>query len=280
MSRSSSQGHGRISAHRGCHPDAWWLRESTCSGDVNVAAVCQIVRPAYSGRSHQAVGEDLRWQDDRRGVGNRQCSRRWLLRGDGRLVLLGNTMYVAGRYNAMGPFLGGEALVAAFSTKDGALRWSTTWSAAASGADYLGLASDGHSLYTAGIQTGSGDVIVLAAYDFSGHRLWTVPWKGSGNGSARSIAVDPVDGALVVGAKLPELAGSGFDIAVGRFGAKDGLPISTCVWGGKGTEAAYDLVVNSDGTTLVGFTSSTGAGREDALVLHLDPRKCVVPSVP
>jgi outer membrane protein assembly factor BamB len=76
---------------------------------------------------------------------------------NGHLVLIGDRLFIAGRYDAANILVGGDPLVAAFATEDGSLVWSrTSGTPGLLAADALGLTTDGAHLYAVGYVPATG----------------------------------------------------------------------------------------------------------------------------
>jgi len=183
---------------------------------------------------------------------------------NGHIVVDSSRIYVAGRYNATGMLLGGEALLVSFDKTDGHYLKHVTWSEGGT-ADYLGMTGDSQFLYTVGISTKGGDKIVLHKYDKELNRIWTAEWEASGSEAARVVEVTPRGDGLVVLGKTTSYGSGSFDALLLKYDLQGNLVWSR-IWGGSGSDELHGLALDGDYAYVAGETTSYGQGKADALL--------------
>jgi PQQ-like domain len=200
--------------------------------------------------------------------------------GDGQMVVDGDTIYVAGRYNGTNIILGGEGLIVRFSKQSGEYISHTTWGGPL-GTDALGMTSDGTFLYAVGltVDKGNGGQIFLRKYDKSLNLIWEELWGGKGSESARAVAVGPLGDIYLAGSSDSFSDGGGLDVAFLRY-TPDGVLVWAKTWGGRLNDGASGLAIYGNRAYIAGNTKSYGNGQDDALLISADTETGQFPSIP
>ena len=189
---------------------------------------------------------------------------------NGHLVSDGERLYLGGVTEGTGWMSGGDPLVAAFQKSDGALQWQSRLADdVALWDDVLGLTLFDGELYGVGARTGSGFNLLLSKLDTEGNLLWERELLEQGAQVGRAITAGPDH--VFVAYNTDSQGEGGNDMRVLRVDPVDGSEEEVALIGGPQDEEVHDLTVTADRLYLVGQTSSIGAGKEDAVVLQLDP---------
>lgn len=114
-----------------------------------------------------------------------------------------------------------------------------------------------------------GRDVYLLRLTATGDSLWSRTYGGMQDDLAYAVLVEAGGGFVVAGATESSGAGD-FDVLLLKCDA-DGDSVWAAVVGGAGIDYAFSLVEAADGGyVLAGFTSSFGAGGDDAYLLKLD----------
>ncbi len=154
----------------------------------------------------------------------------------------------------------------------GNLVWQRMWGG--SGSEFgrgVGVDSLGNIYvtgYTSSFGAGGNDVFLLK-WGSSGSLVWQKTWGGTGDELGLGLAVNSSNGIYVTGYSTSTLSANPQVILL-RFDSSGDL-IWQRSWGGSGTNYGQSVTVDSSGGVyLTGFTTSTGAGGQDVLVLKFD----------
>jgi len=183
---------------------------------------------------------------------------------NGQIVVTGDTIYVAGKYNGLNILFGGNAALVAFDREDGAERWRRTWGAV--GSDAYGLIGDATGLYVVGIDfQGLNGQIFLRKFSLSGDPLWDRLWGGAKGEATRAVEVAE-DGSVIVAGKTDSYGAGGNDIVVVSY-SPGGQEQWSRLWGGAKSDETHGLALHGDTLYIAGETSSYGGVASDALLL-------------
>ncbi len=184
---------------------------------------------------------------------------------NGQIVVVGQNVYVAGRYDSQTELIGGDAVLVAFDKHTLEYAWHRTWG----GDDFddaFGMIGDGEYLYVVGLSLSfGGSHIFLLKYDLDGNLLWDTLWGGTGAESARSLAVTE-DGDVLVAGKTTAYGQGQHDIVLLRYAPGDSL-LWFQTWGGPEIETAHGIVIDGQHAYIAGETFSFGQGKNDALLI-------------
>jgi uncharacterized delta-60 repeat protein len=123
---------------------------------------------------------------------------------------------------------------------------------------------------TSGAGAGSHDVLVMRLVGSTGALVWARTWGGSNDERANAVSV-AANGDLVVAGYSRSYGSGALDVLALRMDSSNGSVLWARTWGGVGSDYASDLALASNGDLiLVGYTTSFGAGGNDALVLRLN----------
>ena len=129
----------------------------------------------------------------------------------------------------------------------------------------------------------------VAKYNSSGGCLWARRFGGTNGDWGTSLAVDGSDNVVVTGAfqgtvdfgNGPLTSAGSFEIFVLKLAPSGGTPLWSRRFGGTGDERGLNLAAGADGSVaLVGYFPGsvnfgdgllTGAGSNDAFLLHMEP---------
>ena len=178
--------------------------------------------------------------------------------------------YVAGYTNSDGA--GGSDILLAKYNASGALHWQRTLGGIASEPGYaVAVASDG-SVYVGGSTNSAGvggSDALLAKFNASGVLQWQRTLGGSNAEFGYSIAVGS-DGSVYFSGSTASIGAGGSDALLAKFNASGALQWQR-ILGGSANESGNSVVIGSDGAVYVGgYTSSIGAGGNDALLIKYD----------
>jgi hypothetical protein len=187
--------------------------------------------------------------------------------GDGQMVVDGDSIYVAGRFNGSNLLLGGQGLIARFSKETGEYLSHTAWGGPIF-TDALGMTSDGTYLYAVGLtlDKGNGGQIFLRKFDKDWKLIWEQIWGGKGSESARAVAVGPDGDIYVAGESDRAGNGGGLDIALLRYDPQGNL-VWAQTWGGPQNEGALGIALSGDFVYIAGNTRSFGNGQDEAILI-------------
>lgn len=207
-------------------------------------------------------------------------SNRWGKSGwdtaNGQLVLADTTIYLAGHYNGTGYVSGGDAMLAAFSRKDGVYLWHRTWGGTNYDDAYGMMGSPDGSLYLTGPTViGFGTQIFILKYSSDGNLLWSALWGGSGGEIARTLATEG-DTVMYIGANTESYGAGMNDIAVLKFDSSGNL-LNWKTWGGWERDVVSGLTLNKGSIYIAGNTRSFGVKNVDALLLKMNARTMTFP---
>ncbi len=191
---------------------------------------------------------------------------------NGQIAVDENHVYVVGHYNAT-PFglgsLGGDAVLASFSTLDGSYEWNVTWGGSGLD-DAFGLAADSSHLYSLGITNSFGDNgIFLLKYNKTGSLVWERMWGGNGSEIGRAVDLDLDSGNIYVAANTKSFSAGDYDVILLRYDQEGNLTLSK-TWGGAELDLAHGMMIDGPYIYIAGETASWGQGYEDALLLKTD----------
>jgi hypothetical protein len=195
---------------------------------------------------------------------------------DGQLSLLGDAIYVSGRYAGQNMLFGGQALLVAFDQTSGDYLRHTLWGSTFF-SDGLGSTTDRTSIYVTGlsIENANGQIFLLK-YDRELNLLWAQLWGGTGSESARVAELDPDGNILVAGNTFSYGAGKS-DVVLLSFRPQDGSLNWYRTWGGPQNDACQGLALFGDFAYIVGSTENASQGMNDALLLTADWRSGILP---
>jgi len=122
--------------------------------------------------------------------------------------------------------------------------------------------------YTTNYGAGGYDAF-LAKYDAGGTLSWSRTWGGTGTDVARSLT-QTTDGGYAISGSSASYGAGGDDAFLAKYDSAGTLSWSR-TWGGTSTDEAYSLTQTSDGGYAIGgYTSSYGAGGNDAFLAKYD----------
>ncbi len=132
----------------------------------------------------------------------------------------------------------------------------------------VAVAADG-SVYLAGFtnSTGAGSLdAFLTKYDHIGTQLWTRTWGGEDDDRGWGVAVATDGSVYLVGGTSSFGMGGDDDAILVKYDAA-GTLLWTRTWSGANEDCGRGVAVATDGSVyLVGYTSSFGAGNDDAFI--------------
>jgi len=179
----------------------------------------------------------------------------------------------SGNVYCVGTTLGinSDTLIAKYDSS-GTLQWQRSLSGGG-GESFSGIVIDSASnIYCAG-QTSSqgagGTDALIAKYDSSGTLQWQVTFGSISSNQFSDVAVDSSGNVYVSGISPP--SGSGIqNILLAKFNSSGALQWQRSL-GGTATDNGQAVEVDSSGNVyIVGFTSSQGAGSNDAFIAKYD----------
>ncbi len=160
----------------------------------------------------------------------------------------------------------------------GSVVWARAWwSAPANNVEEYGLAltmmPNGDVVVVGatakGVAVGNHDVLVMRLVGNSGELVWASTWGGSNTERAYGVSL-AASGELVVAGWTNSFGSGTEDVFVLRVDSSNGTVLWARTWGGTGSEAAFDFSLAPNGDViLAGYTTSSGAGGTDVLVLRL-----------
>ncbi|MEM2905268.1 MAG: CFI-box-CTERM domain-containing protein [Candidatus Bathyarchaeia archaeon] len=218
---------------------------------------------AYPGRSNEIAVLKLSRQTGQIVWNVTWGSKNWD-EANGHIVVDSSRVYVAGRFNATGPLVGGEALLVAFNKTDGRYLNHTAW-IEGTAAYYLGMTGDSQGLYAVGTSIKGGDKIILHKYDRDLNRLWAAEWASNGSEAARTVEVTPSGDGLIIAGKTTSYGNGSFDALLLKYDLQGRLLWSR-TWGGDGSDEPHSLALRGDYAYVAGETTSYGKGKADAFL--------------
>ena len=192
--------------------------------------------------------------------------------GDGQMVILGDKIYVGGRYNAptsiVQTFLGGQGLIAVFEKASGKYLRHTTWGKAGNVDDALGMTTDGAFLYTVGLTSryGQGGQMLVNKYTTDLKQVWERAYGGADGESARAIEVDSTSGDVFIAGTTGSYGAGSKDIPFLRYTAAADLVYAT-FWGGSAIDVAQGIALFGPYVYIAGNTTSVGVGGSDPVLI-------------
>jgi hypothetical protein len=167
----------------------------------------------------------------------------------------------------------------AYRATTGHQLWAKGYDGTGSGEDFaadVGVSPDGSTVFVSGVSfgtTGTNDFATLAYDAATGGRRWVKRYDGPGGGSdsAQALGVSP-DGSTVFVSGVSFGSTGTYDYATLAYDAATGGRRWVKRYDGPndGDDAARDLGVNPDGSTVFVTGSSTGSGRYDAATVAYD----------
>jgi uncharacterized delta-60 repeat protein len=150
------------------------------------------------------------------------------------------------------------------------------WARTAGGEDFdralsVEQTSDGGYILAGDTQSygAGGRDIFLLKYDSNGELDWARTAGGTSYDSAQSVA-QTTDGGYIVGGTTSSFGAGGYDVFLLKYDSGGGLTWAKTA-GGAETDSAYSVKQTSDfGYIVAGFTSSYGAGNNEAFLLKYD----------
>lgn len=183
------------------------------------------------------------------------------------LALDDNALYVAGLLDGDEQNQGGDAIVAAFSKKNGNPLWQMRLGTEAGlWDDALGLSLFEGRLYVVGSAASSSFDLKIWCLETDGTLVWERDFGGNGDEWGRSLVVD--SNGLWVGFSTSSEGAGQSDMALLRMDLDGNNPKRTLLWGGTGTETVQGLQIQNGQAYLMGQSNSFGAGEEDAVLLR------------
>ena len=176
-------------------------------------------------------------------------------------------VYVVGSTGSSGAG-GNDLLIAKYNTS-GSIQWQRTLGGTDTDGGY-GIAVDGSgNLYVAGYtrSTGAGGAdILIAKYNTSGSIQWQRTLGGTSEEFSNAIAVDGSGNVYVTG-RTDSAGAGGYDLLIVKYNTSGSIQWQRTL-GGTDTDAGDEIVVDGSGNVYVaGYTNSTGAGTNDALIV-------------
>ncbi len=199
---------------------------------------------------------------------------------NGQIVVDSENVYMAGRYNGLNMFVGGDALLVAFDKETGAYKWHKTWGGAGLD-DALGMIGDLPSLYVVGMTNSFGQAmqIFLNKYDTAGDLLWSKIWGGQGGDYSRTLAIGD-NHRVFVGGRTDSYGNGMIDVVLLRYDADGNLEWYK-TWGGSEVDETHAIAVYGDFVYVAGETGSYGSGKQDSLLVKVDANgENVIPEFP
>ncbi len=195
---------------------------------------------------------------------------------DGHFVVDDSTIYATGLWGGNGLFnlYNGHSFLGKFSKTDGTLKDSTLYGHQSSATldieNALGMTSDGTYLYTTGytILPNSTDwQIFIAKFDKNLNQIWYRTWGGTGNETARAIAVS--GNKLFIGGRTesPACAPGGRADAVLIEYDTAGNFTSYKSWGDSLDNTFRDLVIHDNNIYLSGTSSFPNSQGDTAFIV-------------
>ena len=125
--------------------------------------------------------------------------------------------------------------------------------------------------FTNSYGSGLADYWILKIDPQVGDTIWTRTFGGSGNETARAVAVGR-NGYYYVAGYTNSFGSGNSDFWVLKLDPSNGDTIWTRTYGGTGNEDATSIAIDGNGTFLVsGYTDSYGNGGADCWIVRLDP---------
>ncbi len=183
--------------------------------------------------------------------------------GDGGFALAGNTRSFGA---------GGRDVYLVKTDSAGNMVWNKTYGGA--GDEYMlniiQTSDSGYIMsgYTASFGAGGRDVYLVKT-DSAGNMMWNKTYGGAGDEYMLNI-IQTSDSGYMMSGYTNSYGAGGNDAWLIKADA-NGVMQWNRTYGGNGTDMGYDLVQTSDGGyTFVGYTSSFGAGGNDAWLVRTD----------
>ncbi len=120
---------------------------------------------------------------------------------------------------------------------------------------------------TYGVGAGDYDIVVIKISP-TGTTQWIKTYGGTGWEGPGAI-ITTTDGGYALAGGTGSWGAGSYDLLVLKLNS-DGTPSWARVFGGSSYEMGYDIIQVSDGYAVCGYTSSTGAGESDFLLLKLN----------
>lgn len=186
------------------------------------------------------------------------------------IVVGDGLIYVSGWGDATLDFAAGDLALVAF-TADGTYVRHALWGGPGREEGNGALASDGHTLYVAGIVDGvnlfaGGDAAVVAFNETTFMEVWNATWGGDGVDDAYGLAL--ANGRIYATGLTTSFGGDKvFLLTLDTNGAL----LRNETWGGSAAEAARAVAASPNGTVYVAAkTASYGNGSTDVALLVFD----------
>lgn len=193
------------------------------------------------------------------------------------------TVYAAGRSQGADGDL--DWVVGAFDAATGQTRWITRHVGPGAVDDVawrITASPDGSRVYAAGVEddvagSAANSAALVIAFDAAtGQETWTGRYSGPGFDTFNDLAMSPSGDRVYAAGRTA--TGSGYDLAVVAFDAREGAEPSTAgsiTWASTydagGDEDGTDIEVTGDGSRIaVGGSSTGGTTRQDWLVAVFD----------
>jgi hypothetical protein len=187
---------------------------------------------------------------------------------NGHLVADADNLYLGGLSGGIGYVDGGNAMVAAVSKEKGEVVWATMlddnaglWD------DVLGIQLFDGQLFAIGSKSGGSFDAPVWCLSTTGELIWEDEIGGTGAESSRSLAGEGDRLWAAVNSSSGNSFG-GTDMLLVPIDPATGPGEAEIIIGGSGNEEVHDLVVSGGFATVVGQTTSVGAGKEDAIVVR------------
>jgi hypothetical protein len=236
-----------------------------------LAPAILLISVAVAAPAHAATGYSTRWAKRYDGASADDAAHALVVSPDGAAV------YVTGYSD--GKTGGANYATVAYSTADGALRWSRRYDGSAHTGDVsraIAISPDGSRVFITGRSHGAltGDDYATVAYDAAtGAQLWARRYTGprAGDDEATSLAVNP-DGSTVYVTGHSHGTGTGADYATIAYEAATGVERWVTRYNAPagGDDAGLAIGVAPDGSSVfvTGRTETAAAGIDGTTVAY------------
>ena len=185
---------------------------------------------------------------------------------NGQIVIDSENVYVAGRYDALNFWVGGDAVLASFLKADGSYLRHKTWGGPQ--ADMaLGMTGDADFLYLVGctLNYGRGTQIGLLKCDYDGNMVWGRIWGGDRDEWARAVEVTG-DGHVFVAGKTQSFGAGAYDVVLLKY-SPQGTRSWAKTWGMSKNDVSHGVALFGDHVYIAGETYNAGFGKNDAFLV-------------
>ncbi|GDX78940.1 hypothetical protein LBMAG42_07510 [Deltaproteobacteria bacterium] len=189
---------------------------------------------------------------------------------NGQNVCDDDRVWITGNRDGVTYAVGGQGVVAAYSTTDGSRLWQEDLDDDTNQEDGYGLAGDGEALYAVGPEVvGAQTQIEVWSTDLDGKPRWKADWGDEGADIARAIVLDG-DSMVVAGTH-------GDELVLLRFATADGTLLDELIWTEGGPFSAHEVVTDGESVWIGG--QSAASGNDQAILIRAGAVPFVMPEL-